>query len=368
MQKDSFDHLLSTLYAVDGDPGDFTPFLHALGRTMCSHVLAIQSFDAHTGDIQTDSAVGIDDSWAETYSRVASENLWYSRGTPWLLAQGVCDDALMDCAREMRRTRFHADFLRPTDIEHGMALRLSAEPGATMSVMTVNRSARSGSFTDGERLLAKRLLPHLQNARTLHARLQQLAAGQQICQATLDQMPEGIFHLAADGSVVFANEAGLLLEMAANLVRRRNGRLLPTHPADNLALQRALQDMATQASGGIHHLQLHGPDGLPAGLMTLCPAPPPGSAWSAQRVAAIAFVKRLDQPREPIASRLQVAWELTRAECQLARLLLQGFSLEDAAGRLGVSKNTVRTQVRSMYEKTGTHRQGELVALLHRAI
>lgn len=367
MQQDSFEHLLSILYAVDGDPGDFTPFLHAIGQTMRAHVLGIQSFDTHTGDIQTDSAIGIDESWAEAYSRVIPENLWFRRGAPWLLGHGICDDEQMDCSQEMHRTRFYADFLQPTDIEHAMAFRLNAEPTAAMSVMTVNRSARSGNFTNDERQFARRLLPHLQNARALHTRLQHLEAGQQVCRATLDQISEGIFHLTADGHVVFANEAGQLLEMTATLVRRKNTRLTPTHPADGMALHKALQAISSHASGAIHNLRLHGPDGNPAGLMTLCPAPPAGSPWSARHVAAIAFIKLLDQPRDPVASKLQVIWEFTHAECRLARLLLHGLSLEEAASHLGVSKNTVRSQIRSMYEKTGTHRQGQLVALLYRA-
>lgn len=368
MHKGSFENLLSVLYGASAESADFTPFLHALGDTLRSHVLAIQTFDARNGNIQTANSVGLDLSWADTYSDVAGENLWYARGAARLLSEGVCDDEQMDCAKEMRRTRFHADFLRPTDIEHAMAFRLNAQLSAEMSVLTVNRSSRSGHFDDAERQLAKKLLPHLQNALALNGRLQSLEGSQRALKATLNNFHEGIFHLTSDGIVVFANEAGQLMEMNSTLVCRKNSRLVPVFAADSTALYKALQKLASGFSGTMSDLQLHAPDGRLGGLLTLCPVPESDSPWSTRRVVAIAFVRILDQPPPSQMSRLQQAWGLTRAEGRLAELLVRGLSLDDVAGQTGVSKNTVRSQVRSMYEKTGTHRQGELVALLFRAL
>ena len=55
---------------------------------------------------------------------------------------------------------------------------------------------------------------------------------------------------------------------------------------------------------------------------------------------------------------------LTAAEAGLAQELLSGDPLARVAGRLGVSENTIKTQLQSIYEKTGTHRQAQLVKLL----
>lgn len=368
MLKPDLEKLLGVLYDADGGSGDFTPFLAELGRNMQSHVLAIQTFDARSGNICTESSIGLDQSWASTYSDSASENLWYIRGGPRLLSHGICDDEQMDCTQDIRRTRFYADFLRPTDIEHAMALRLSTEPTGEISVLTVNRSERSGAFDTAERHLANQLLPHLQNARSLHKRIHSLETRQAVFQSTLNHVHEGVFHLAADGRILFANENAQSMISAASIVRREGRRLIPVHAADCLAMYKALQGIATSPGGAAHHLRMHGRDNRLGGLLTLCPAPPTNSPWSLNNVVAIAFVQILDQPPPSAGTRLQTAWQFTRAECQLAQLLMQGLSLDEAAGRVGVSKNTVRSQVRSMYEKTGTHRQGELVALLFRAL
>jgi len=64
---------------------------------------------------------------------------------------------------------------------------------------------------------------------------------------------------------------------------------------------------------------------------------------------------------------LTTIYRLTSAETDLALRLLAGQSLSAAAGPLGITYETARSRLKSIFRKTGTHRQGELVALLARA-
>jgi len=52
------------------------------------------------------------------------------------------------------------------------------------------------------------------------------------------------------------------------------------------------------------------------------------------------------------------------SEARLASLLARGSSLAEAAERLEVSINTVRTQIKNLFAKTNTSRQAQLAALL----
>lgn len=63
---------------------------------------------------------------------------------------------------------------------------------------------------------------------------------------------------------------------------------------------------------------------------------------------------------------LQLAFGLSGAESRLCELLVNGLSLARAARELEVSEGTVRQRVKMIFQKTGTHRQGELVALIAR--
>ncbi len=73
-----------------------------------------------------------------------------------------------------------------------------------------------------------------------------------------------------------------------------------------------------------------------------------------------------DPSRQAILSATTLAqlFGLTPAEALLASELASGASLEEAAASLGVSRNTVRSQLQSVFQKTGTNRQVELVRVL----
>jgi DNA-binding CsgD family transcriptional regulator len=55
---------------------------------------------------------------------------------------------------------------------------------------------------------------------------------------------------------------------------------------------------------------------------------------------------------------------LSEAEARLAARLASGEALEMVAEQFGIAKETGRSQLKSIFAKTGVHRQAELVALL----
>ena len=68
--------------------------------------------------------------------------------------------------------------------------------------------------------------------------------------------------------------------------------------------------------------------------------------------------------RHDPVDRLALERRLTPAETRLARCLASGATLRNAAEQLGVSINTVRSQLRQIFAKTGTSRQAALMRLL----
>lgn len=72
-----------------------------------------------------------------------------------------------------------------------------------------------------------------------------------------------------------------------------------------------------------------------------------------------------DSKSELSPTLLAKAFDLTPAEARLAIIIARGVSPEGAADEFGISKETVRNQLKSVFTKTSTHRQAELVALLN---
>ncbi|MFT4823345.1 MAG: DNA-binding CsgD family transcriptional regulator [Halioglobus sp.] len=66
----------------------------------------------------------------------------------------------------------------------------------------------------------------------------------------------------------------------------------------------------------------------------------------------------------PSQSRLIETFGVTPAEAKLITHLVDGLTLTAAAEALGVSRNTARTQLSSIFTKTGVNRQSQLVKLV----
>ena len=66
----------------------------------------------------------------------------------------------------------------------------------------------------------------------------------------------------------------------------------------------------------------------------------------------------------PAAPTLAKIFGLTPAEAKLACIIARGASPDIAARELKISRETARNQLKSVFAKTGTHRQSALVALL----
>jgi DNA-binding CsgD family transcriptional regulator len=80
--------------------------------------------------------------------------------------------------------------------------------------------------------------------------------------------------------------------------------------------------------------------------------------------AAILFLRDPEQELSVDPADLRQLYDLTAAEAELAASLARGLSLEEAAARRGISYETARTQLKSLFQKTGCRKQSQLVALL----
>jgi DNA-binding CsgD family transcriptional regulator len=82
--------------------------------------------------------------------------------------------------------------------------------------------------------------------------------------------------------------------------------------------------------------------------------------------AALLMLLDLDECLQPEAASLQEIFGLTKAEARLAVRLVCGETIEDIAEEHNITVSTARVQLKSVFAKTGTSRQAELVALLTR--
>jgi DNA-binding CsgD family transcriptional regulator len=78
----------------------------------------------------------------------------------------------------------------------------------------------------------------------------------------------------------------------------------------------------------------------------------------------VLFVTDSQKTQSPIDHLFGELYGLTDAEVRLVTRLLEGGGLTAAAEKLGLSRNTVHSQLSSVFQKTNTKSQSELLTLL----
>ena len=96
-------------------------------------------------------------------------------------------------------------------------------------------------------------------------------------------------------------------------------------------------------------------------VIHLLPLAPAGAIAGA--VAAI-FVAPAVTPRPAPLAAIAALFDLTPGEARVLELIGAGRTNAEIAVVLGVAISTVRTHLLRLFEKTGTHRQAELVGLM----
>jgi pimeloyl-ACP methyl ester carboxylesterase/DNA-binding CsgD family transcriptional regulator len=175
--------------------------------------------------------------------------------------------------------------------------------------------------------------------------------------------------LAATRKVIAANAAAAAV-VADGLGRLEIGREIAfDDPTNAEALRRALDQARAQAPGQtILKLEHEGEEGpryayvVPAGAL-------PGVVDEAaldpsEEGQAVAVVFPAVAETGRLWASIRESFGLTPAEIRLAAKLRDGRALKEAADELDVSINTVRNQLRAIFDKMGLKRQSELVRAL----
>ncbi|WP_114240233.1 LuxR C-terminal-related transcriptional regulator [Dyella sp. C9] len=356
--------LLDALYAMPQVDADWSPFLGLLGDAFRAHAVAFQTHDVLHQHGQIDTCVGMPTDLLPRYRELSNEHPWYIRGGERLYREGMADDEGLLTPAELYDSRFYGELMEPAHVAHGMALCLHNEGPDRIAHLTINREGREGYYNDDERALGRALLPHLRGAYLLQQRMGWLEADVRTFRSALDRLDEGVVLLDRQGRVRHCNTSAEGMAAEGLFTRQPDGALrLPT-----LQQTLVMRHYIFACSPALEPVSMRIVDarGRWVGVAKLCPVERMVSlSWSEADTGVVVFFSRASQDQPlPHRDHWRSLWKLTRAEADLAQCLANGQTLAQAADVCGVSKNTVRTQLRGVLAKTGVGRQAELVRLL----
>jgi DNA-binding CsgD family transcriptional regulator/PAS domain-containing protein len=360
--------LVGLIYESASEPSVWPKFLERYSDAVrcTSTLLLLYDTDQRVGNVE--AAARFDPVDLRRYNEYyVGVDPWGTRAQRRIVAGAVLRGESLCPSRVLERSEFYADFLRPMDVFHESCGIVALE-GSRASVIASLRPRRDGSFHEEELSLLKLLMPHLQRALALHRRLRSLQSSAQSALAVLDRLPYGVILLSATARVVLINRsAKAILDQTDGLTVRQQE--LHSYSWDsNKRLQTLMHGAVATSSGCALHsggaLSIVRPSGRKSFRILVTPIHRELFASALTAPAAIVFMvdpeRRFDTPIDMLAE----LFALSRAEARLGVLLLQDRSLDESAQELGVSLNTVRTQLKKLFEKTGTNRQRALIRAL----
>ena len=171
------------------------------------------------------------------------------------------------------------------------------------------------------------------------------------------------------GQIVYANKGGQRLLNTSTAIQQCRGRLTASSRKSAGDLQSALAVAGGQVAQVPKHglvVPLYDLDGVVQAVSWVLPLrmQRPGALTAACRGRYVMVVTRQLSDESAISIEFFTrCYGLTKAERRLLEMLASGMTILEAGEALDVSANTARTHLRSLFAKTGTHRQAELIRL-----
>lgn len=166
--------LVRLIYEAVDDPLLWGPFLTKFAEAIHTETAGVFTQDRSGRWARSIAAVGVEAASVKSYEEYfVSRNPWLPRHK--VLAGNVVTGQHILSNRELVRTEFYNDFLKPNMWLHTCSVVTAVEATAFSSVYAV-RSPRHRAFTSDELGLCWYLAPHLQTAAQLRQRIVDLEA------------------------------------------------------------------------------------------------------------------------------------------------------------------------------------------------
>jgi DNA-binding CsgD family transcriptional regulator len=361
-QRDS--ELLDLLYAAPAEPALWTEFLAQISRQMAA--------TSWTGLIVVDPSLercSLNLHFRMPPEVVRQYNEYYWAYDPWFLAykarnqRGWIGNGSDLCPpSEFEKTEFYNDFFRFHNGYHQSGIIIE-NGGGRLTVLTALRPREQSDFDAGHVEFLEKLSPHLTRALHLHGKMLELKDAASAAASAVDNLDVALVGLTVDAKVCFLNTAAELLLRSGEILRIQDGRIVSNDAYEARTLKRLIETACTRKL-----------DTVPGGATTvrkgnrslyLSVLPYTASNdFLPDRTKVFLSITDPDARPKSRADLLAALFHLTPAESRIAMLLAAGEEPVKIAARTRSSYATVRSHLKSIYQKMNVSKQSQLVRLI----
>jgi DNA-binding CsgD family transcriptional regulator len=259
---------------------------------------------------------------------------------------------------EIEASDYYTDLLRPRGLGWCVGTSIRSPCGDTL-VLSIEKAHNRGPVPRAVAEGLDHLRPHLARAALLSGRLGLERAKSTV--ATLEMIGLPAAAVGITGCVVSAN-AGFLASAPNIEIGAGNIVQLASQPA-RVLLMEAVSHVANSQVGVGRSIPVGGTKSTPPFVIHVVPLRGAGLDLFTGALS-IVFITPVVPNSSLSPDLLQALFDLTPAEARIASLVADGKTIAGIAFADDSSENTIRTHLKSVFQKTGVRRQTELVSLI----
>jgi DNA-binding CsgD family transcriptional regulator len=218
--------------------------------------------------------------------------------------------------------------------------------------------------------LVELIVPHIHAALRLQQHVRGIDLFKSNCEAALNRLPLGVVLVDARTRCVFVNQKAEALLRKGDGISLVKNRLAAQVASETAALSELIQSVICVAIGSCFKVRA----GVLLSRCTMRPLRVSAVALSRETpivaidisgvaVAAV-FIHDPDAESRPLASLMTALYGLTATESRVAVLLYEGRTLAEVAALNAVARETIRTQLKAIFQKADVRRQAQLLRLM----
>ena len=264
------------------------------------------------------------------------------------------------------RSEFYDWIERHHGVRYFVGARI-VDDGPRSLLASVEFTRRHGHPEESVLKTFQQVLPHIANAWRVSSLVEQFGSAKSLIETLAGQRLCGLVALRADGSVLFMNTIAEDVIRTADGLTVVGGMLRAARAANDRTLQQfiaqVLRSEPDESREGGGAVAVARPSGRVPFVVRVMPSVAAERFADGELPAALVLIADPDRRAAPSEATLR-SLGLSPSEVHIARRLVRGRTLAEAARDLGMAHNTARAHLRSIFAKTQARSQVELVRML----
>lgn len=267
---------------------------------------------------------------------------------------------------EYERSELYNDFFRKYGIFQYEYYSLFSDTNLNGGI-NFSRPKSRPEFSIAERQTLNILLPHVRRAFELQQNFLTSCTTNLCMTDILNRLEHGVLIVDSTGRVIQMNASAEGILIRGDGLQLRNDTLLASLASENQLLKRLInvifsEDITVKGLAALD-MVVSRPSGLRPLHLSLFHFIHEEFEAKGNNLA-IVFIHDPEQKQTTSEETLISTYGLTPSEARLTSILSDGLSVNEASDVLNIQPNTVRTHLKSIYSKTDTNRQSELIRLI----